>query len=70
MKKNTKKMSGAKKVLMAEGMAALGAGAYYLLGPDAKSHQKKASGLVSKIKKEVEKDAKKLKTEWKKIKTK
>ena len=63
-------MSAGKKVAIGGAMAAIGAGAYYLLGPDAKNHQKKASGLVSKIEKEVEKDAKKLKTEWKKIKTK
>jgi hypothetical protein len=62
-----KKMSGSKVLAVEAGMAALGAGAYYLLGPDAKKHQKKASVLMSKIKKEVKKDTKKLKTEWKSV---
>jgi hypothetical protein len=51
MKKN-KKMSGGKKMAMV-GMAALAGGAYYLLGPDGKKHQKKATKLVNKIKQEV-----------------
>jgi hypothetical protein len=70
MKKKNKKMSGSKKMLVAEGMAALGAGAYYLLGPDAKKHQKKALALVSKIKKEVKigiKKGKQIEKEWKNV---
>jgi hypothetical protein len=68
MKKN-KKMSSGKKMVLA-GAAAVGAGAYYLLGPDAKKHQKKASGLMGKIKKEVEigiEKGKKLENEWKSV---
>jgi hypothetical protein len=63
MKKN-KKMSVGKKMMVGAGVAALAEGAYYLLGPKSKMHQKKASALVLKVKKEVKKDAKKLKTEW------
>ena len=66
MKKN-KKMSGGKKMMVGAGMAALGAGAYYLLGPDAKKHQKKASAVIVKMKKEVESEFKKAKNEWKNV---
>lgn len=64
MKKNTNKksgMSGGKITATAAGMAALGAGAYYLLGPNAKAHQKKAKVLFGKIKKEVASEIKKVK---------
>ena len=64
MKKNTNKksgMSGGKITATAAGMAALGAGAYYLLGPNAKAHQKKAKVLFGKIKKEVASEIKKAK---------
>ena len=41
------------------GVAALGAGAYYLLGPDGKKHQKKVKDFAvktgKKVKKEIEK---------------
>lgn len=60
MKKNTK-MSVGKKVALGAGLAAVGAGAFYLLGPNAKAHQKKVLSLASKMKKEVEKEAKKVK---------
>lgn len=46
---------------IAGGMAALAGGAYYLLGPKAKAHQKKASALMVKIKKEVTVEMKKAK---------
>ncbi|MFA6353332.1 MAG: hypothetical protein WCW93_00110 [Candidatus Paceibacterota bacterium] len=59
---NTKKgLSGGKIIAGVAGMAALGAGAYYFLGPKAKAHQKKAKILVEKMKKEVEKEIKKVK---------
>jgi len=58
---NKKGMSGGKIVAGIAGVAALGAGAYYLLGPKAKAHQKKAKVLVEKMKKEVEKEIKKVK---------
>jgi len=41
-------MSSEKKVATVAGLAALGAGAYYLLGPNAKAHQKKARVLIAK----------------------
>ena len=56
MKKIIKKkigMSGGKMLAAGAGIAAIGAGAYYLLGPDAKKHQKKASVLMAKMQKEV-----------------
>lgn len=63
MQKNNKKSEVSKKgmVVAAAGAAALGAGAYYLLGPKAKAHQKKAKVLMAKIKKEVESEIKKAK---------
>jgi flagellar basal body-associated protein FliL len=64
MQKN-KKMSGAKKVAIGAGVAVLSAasaGAYYLFGPKAKAHQKKATMLMTKMKKEVMSEIKKAKT--------
>lgn len=69
MKKNTKKgmskgISKRKKVAIGAGVVALsaiGAGAYYLLGPDGKKNQKKAMVLVNKMKKEVISEVKKAK---------
>jgi len=62
MKKNKKSgMSGGKIMAVGAGIAAASAGAYYLLGPKAKAHQKKAKVLVQKMKKEVEKEIKKVK---------
>ena len=60
MQKN-KKMSVGKKVAIGAGLAAVGAGAFYLLGPNAKVHQKKVSALAAKMKKEVTKEVKKAK---------
>ncbi len=54
-------MSGGKKMAIGAGMAALGAGAYYLLGPDGKANQKKVSALMAKMKKEVASEIKKAK---------
>src|ERR1035437_5405365 len=64
IKINTKKEGGnsiGKMVAVGAGVAALGAGAYYLLGPKAKAHQKKVSALTAKMKKEVESEIKKVK---------
>lgn len=65
MKKTIKKgMSNGKKVAIGAGVVALsavGAGAYYLLGPDGKKNQKKALVLVNKMKKEVVSEVKKAK---------
>ncbi len=57
--KKTSKMSTAKKVVIGAGIAAASAGAYYLLGPNAKAHQKKAGALLAKMKKEVQSEIKK-----------
>jgi hypothetical protein len=62
MKKiNKKGISGGKMVAAGAGLAALAGGAYYLLGPKAKMHQKKASALMAKMKKEVASEMKKAK---------
>ncbi|MDO8183746.1 MAG: hypothetical protein Q7T49_02060 [bacterium] len=60
----TKKKSGmsvGKAVGLGVGVAAVGAGAYYLLGPKGKQHQKKASAWAAEMKKEIEKELKKVK---------
>jgi len=58
-----KKMSTGKKVAIGAGItgavAAVSAGAYYLLGPKGKAHQKKVKVLTAKIKKEVKRELKK-----------
>ncbi|MCR4327950.1 MAG: hypothetical protein NUV53_00325 [Patescibacteria group bacterium] len=62
--KKISKMSTGKKMAIGAGIVAVGAatgGAYYILGPNAKAHQKKVAALLNKIKKEVEKEAKKAK---------
>jgi hypothetical protein len=59
--KKMSKMSMSKKVTIGAGLAAVGAGAYYLLGPNRKAHQKKAKDLMVKIEKEVARDIKKAK---------
>lgn len=46
---------------VAAGVAALGAGAYYLLGPKGKVNQKKAKDLFNQMKKEVAIEIKKAK---------
>jgi hypothetical protein len=62
--KTNKKMSTGKKMAIGAGIVAIGAatgGAYYILGPNAKAHQKKAAALLNKIKKEVQSEVKKAK---------
>lgn len=59
--KKIKKMSASKKLVIGAGMVAAGAGAYYLFGPKAKAHQKKTKVLMLKMKREIEKEAKKIK---------
>lgn len=59
---NKKKMSGAEKVAIGAGVAVLSAasaGAFYLFGPKAKAHQKKAGAFMAKMKKEVASNVKK-----------
>ena len=46
-------MSGGKMVAMGATAAALGAGAYYLFGPNNKKHQQKARALMVKMKREI-----------------
>ncbi len=60
MQKNKKSGVG-KKVAAGVGLAVVGAGMYYFLGPNSKAHQKKAKVIVAKVKKEVEKEVKKAK---------
>ena len=50
-KKN--KVSAGKVAAIGAGMAAVSAGAYYLLGPDGKKHQKDAKGMMKKMEKEL-----------------
>ena len=54
-KKQTKKngVSAGKMVAIGAGLAAAGAGAYYMLGPNGKKHQKDAKKLINKVEKEI-----------------
>jgi hypothetical protein len=61
--KKSKKMSVGKKILVTAGAAALAEGAYYLLGPKAKVHQKKAKILMNEVKKEIKIGSKIMKAE-------
>lgn len=57
-------MSTGKKMAIGAGVVALSAataGAYYLLGPNKKIHQKRAKTLMAKIEKEVQNEMKKAK---------
>lgn len=54
-------MSAGKLLAVEAGVAAVGGAAYYLLGPNAKKHQKKAGLFVKKAEKEVKKDLQKAK---------
>jgi hypothetical protein len=58
MAKKKKGMSKKGEMAIGAGMAALGAGAYYLLGPKSKQHQRKAKALAVKMEKEAEKKLK------------
>lgn len=60
-KTNKKSTGGATKIAIGAGIAAVGAGAYYLLGPDGKANQKKAKVLMNKISKDVKTKSKKAK---------
>ena len=64
MKKIQKGISNSKKIAIGTGVVALsavGAGAYYLLGPNGKLNQKKVKALVFKMKKEITTEYKKAK---------
>ncbi len=68
MTKHKKGMSVGKAVAVGAGIAAVGAGAYYLLGPNSKEHQDKMKGLILNAKNEVKKDVKKVKHVVNKVK--
>lgn len=55
-------VSVAKVVTVGTIVAGLGAGAYYLLGPNGKKHQKKAKVWMTKIQKELVQKAKDVKS--------
>lgn len=57
-----KKNSIGKALAISAGVAAVGAGAYYLLGPKGKKHQKKTEVWMAGMIKEVEKELKKAKS--------
>lgn len=65
MKKNKNTSVGKRVALGAAvgaGVAALGAGAYYMFGPKGKTHQRKVFTVLSKMKKEVQTEVKKAKS--------
>ena len=55
------KMSAGKVVAIGAGVAAIGAGAYYFLGPNGKKNQQKAKVWMTKMEKEVAKKMVKIK---------
>ena len=56
--KNKKGMSASKMVAIGAGIAAVGAGAYYALGPNGKKNMKKAGAMIKKAEKKIEAKAK------------
>jgi len=56
------KVSVAKIAAVGAGVVALGAGAYYFLGPNGKKNQQKAKVWMTKMEKEVEGKMKKIKS--------
>lgn len=64
MANNKKGVVTGKVVAIGSGVAAVGAGLYYFLGPNGKNHQKKVKLLavkIAKAEKEIEKEWKNLK---------
>lgn len=61
MANNKRKVPKGKILGAAAGAAAVGAGAYYLLGPNKKAHQKKAKALLAKMAREAKGRIKKAK---------
>ena len=53
-KKNKKGMGAGEITAIGAGVAALGAGAYYMLGPDGKAHQKKAGKWMKDMENKLE----------------
>lgn len=66
MSKKKNKASVGKMLAVGAGVAALGAGAYYLMGPDGKKNQKKAKAWITKMKKEHGGDIKAISEQFKK----
>lgn len=62
MVKQKKGMSVGKEVAIGAGIAAVGAGAYYLFGPKGKQHQRKAKAWAVEMEKDVEKKINKVKS--------
>lgn len=62
MTKEKRKISVGKIAAIGAGVAAAGAGAYYLFGPEGKQHQKKAKAWMKEMQQEVEKNLKKFKS--------
>ncbi len=62
MAKKKSGMSVGKVAAIGAGVAAMGAGAYYLFGPKGKQHQKKAKVWMAEMKMEVQKKLKKVKS--------
>lgn len=62
MKKNKKIVSVGKVAAVGAGVAAVGAGAYYLFGPKGKQHQRVAKNWIVKMEKDVEVKIKKVKS--------
>jgi len=65
--KKKKVLSPKNKAMLKAGVAAVGTGAYYFLGPDGKKHQKKALAMMTKAKNEVVNDIKKAKPVIKRV---
>ncbi len=61
MKKKKNKILTSKVVVIGAGVTAIGAGAYYLLGPKSKLHQKKTKVWMDGMVIDVEKKLKKVK---------
>ncbi len=60
-KATSKKGGAGKAIAVGASVAAIGAGAYYFLGPKGKTHRKKAKVWMTKMEKEVEKKVKTIK---------
>lgn len=56
------KISAGKVIAIGAGVAALGAGAYYFLGPNGKKNQQKAKVWMTKMEKEIGSKMKKIKS--------
>lgn len=62
VKKKKNRMSAGKIVAIGAGVAAVGAGAYYFLGPKGKQHREKAKVWMTKMETDIEKKLQKTKS--------